>query len=212
MSQLEAQKAVGKRPGHPLILLLPGSRQGELRGVLPVMLEALPLIKKDQPDADFILQKAPNVDRRELEAALDTSKIPVRIVEGHPYDTMGACDAALATSGTVVLEAALMDLPSVICYKASPISMAIAKALVKVKYAGLPNLLAGREILPELIQEKMTPENMARHVLRFWILPKGPRSIRIFGRPFISSELRAPSSGRLPLYLKLPRRRNEPIS
>ena len=100
------------------------------------MLEALPLIKKDQPDADFILQKAPNVDRRELEAALDTSKIPVRIVEGHPYDTMGACDAALATSGTVVLEAALMDLPSVICYKASPISMAIAKALVKVKYAG----------------------------------------------------------------------------
>ena len=66
MSQLEAQKAVGKRPGHPLILLLPGSRQGELRGVLPVMLEALPLIKKDQPDADFILQKAPNVDRREI--------------------------------------------------------------------------------------------------------------------------------------------------
>ena len=167
MSQLEAQKAVGKRSGDPAILASSGSRQVELRGVLPVMLEALPLIKKDQPDADFILQKAPNVDRRELEAALDTSKIPVRIVEGHPYDTMGACDAALATSGTVVLEAALMDLPSVICYKASPISMAIAKALVKVKYAGLPNLLAGREILPELIQEKMTPENMARHVLRF---------------------------------------------
>lgn len=212
MSQLEAQKAVGKRPGHPLILLLPGSRQGELRGVLPVMLEALPLIKKDQPDADFILQKAPNVDRRELEAALDTSKIPVRIVEGHPYDTMGACDAALATSGTVVLEAALMDLPSVICYKASPISMAIAKALVKVKYAGLPNLLAGREILPELIQEKMTPENMARHVLRFLDPAEGAKVHQDLREAIYKLGAPAPSSGRLPLYLKLPRRRNEPIS
>ena len=131
-----------------------------------MMLEALPLIKKDQPDADFILQKAPNVDRRELEAALDTSKIPVRIVEGHPYDTMGACDAALATSGTVVLEAALMDLPSVICYKASPISMAIAKALVKVKYAGLPNLL-GPGNPARTHSGKDDAENMARHVLRF---------------------------------------------
>ena len=164
----EAAKAlVGKRPGHPLILLLPGSRAKELEGVLPVMLEALPLILKQQPQAEFVLQQAPSVDADQLSRILAGTTVPVRVVKGHSYDVMGACDVALATSGTVILECALCGLPSVICYKASAISMAIAKALVKVKYIGLPNLLMGREILPELIQEKMTPENMAHWVLKF---------------------------------------------
>ena len=105
-----------------------------------------------------------------------------------------------------------MDLPSVICYKASPISMAIAKALVKVKYAGLPNLLAGREILPELIQEKMTPENMARHVLRFLDPAEGAKVHQDLREAIYKLGAPGASSGRLPLYLKLPRRRNEPIS
>lgn len=101
----------------------------------------------------------------------------MRIVEGDSYDVMGTADVALATSGTVTLEAALCGLPTVICYTASPLSMAIAKRVVTVKFIGLPNILADKEILPELIQEKMTSGNMAKAVLHF-LHPEEYKKIR----------------------------------
>ncbi len=177
MSPQEAEAFLGKRPGHPVVLLLPGSRVKEITGVLPVMLQALPLIKKQQPDVDFVLQKAPSIDRDLLDSLLARSPEPVKVVEGHNYDVMTASDAALATSGTVTLEAALCGLPSVICYRASALSIFLARHLVYVKYIGLPNILAGKEILPELIQENMTPERMASAVLAF-LEPEGARSVR----------------------------------
>lgn len=177
MSPQEAEAFIGKRPGHPVVLLLPGSRVKEITGVLPVMLQALPLIKKQQPGADFILQKAPSIDRSLLDSILAQSTEPVKVVEGHNYDVMTASDVALATSGTVTLEAALCGLPSVICYCASALSIFLARHLVYVKYIGLPNILAGKEILPELIQENMTPERMASAVLAF-LEPEGARSVR----------------------------------
>lgn len=177
MSPQEAEAFLGKRPGHPVVLLLPGSRVKEITGVLPVMLQALPLIKKQQPDVDFVLQKAPSIDRDLLDSLLARSPEPVKVVEGHNYDVMTASDAALATSGTVTLEAALCGLPSVICYRASALSIFLARQLVYVKYIGLPNILAGKEILPELIQENMTPERMASAVLAF-LEPEGARSVR----------------------------------
>ena len=91
----------------------------------------------------------------------------VRIVEGDVYDVMNVADVALATSGTVTLEAALCGLPSVICYKTSAITVMLARLLVKIPYIGLPNIVAGRKIMPELIQEEMTPDNMAKEVLNF---------------------------------------------
>ena len=167
LSPQEAEALIGKRPGHPVVLLLPGSRVKEITGVLPVMLQALPKIRKQRPETEFVLQKAPSIDAGLLQSILQTSPLPVKVVEGHNYDVMGACDAALATSGTVTLEAALCGLPSVICYTASPLSMWIAKHMVYVKYIGLPNILAGKEILPELIQENMPPDHMAAAVLHF---------------------------------------------
>ena len=167
MSPQEAESFIGKRPGHPVVLLLPGSRVKEVTGVLPVMLQALPKILQLRPDVDFILQKAPSIERSLLDSILAQTNVPVRIVEGHSYDVMSVSDAALATSGTVTLEAALCGLPCVICYRASALSMAIARHMVYVKYIGLPNILSGKEILPELIQENMTPENMASGVLHF---------------------------------------------
>ena len=177
MSPQEAEVFLGKRPGHPVVLLLPGSRVKEITGVLPVMLQALPLIKKQQPDVDFVLQKAPSIDRDLLDSLLARSPEPVKVVEGHNYDVMTASDAALATSGTVTLEAALCGLPSVICYCASALSIFLARHLVYVKYIGLPNILAGKEILPELIQENMTPERMASAVLAF-LEPEGAATVR----------------------------------
>lgn len=177
LSPQEGEAFIGKRPGHPVVLLLPGSRVKEITGVLPVMLQALPMIREKRPEVDFVLQKAPSIERELLQSILATSAVPVKVVEGCNYDVMAASDAALATSGTVTLEAALCGLPSVICYTASPLSMWIAKRMVYVKYIGLPNILAGREILPELIQEKMTPDHMAASILHF-LEPEAASAVR----------------------------------
>ena len=177
LSPQEGEAFIGKRPGHPVVLLLPGSRVKEITGVLPVMLQALPKIREKRPEVDFVLQKAPSIERELLQSILASSAVPVKVVEGRGYDVMAASDAALATSGTVTLEAALCGLPSVICYAASPLSMCIAKRMVYVKYIGLPNILAGREILPELIQEKMTPDHMAASILHF-LEPEAASAVR----------------------------------
>lgn len=177
LSPQEGEAFIGKRPGHPVVLLLPGSRVKEITGVLPVMLQALPKIREKRPEVDFVLQKAPSIERELLRFILASSAVPVKVVEGRGYDVMAASDAALATSGTVTLEAALCGLPSVICYAASPLSMWIAKRMVYVKYIGLPNILAGREILPELIQEKMTPDHMAASILHF-LEPEAASAVR----------------------------------
>ena len=177
LSPQEGEAFIGKRPGHPVVLLLPGSRVKEITGVLPVMLQALPKIQEKRPEVDFVLQKAPSIERELLQSILASSAVPVKVVEGRGYDVMAASDAALATSGTVTLEAALCGLPSVICYAASPLSMWIAKRMVYVKYIGLPNILAGREILPELIQEKMTPDHMAASILHF-LEPEAASAVR----------------------------------
>lgn len=177
LSPQEGEAFIGKRPGHPVVLLLPGSRVKEITGVLPVMLQALPKIRDKRPEVDFVLQKAPSIERELLQSILASSAVPVKVVEGRGYDVMAASDVALATSGTVTLEAALCGLPSVICYAASPLSMWIAKRMVYVKYIGLPNILAGREILPELIQEKMTPDHMAASILHF-LEPEAASAVR----------------------------------
>lgn len=177
LTKEEAIAKVGKEPGIPLVLLLPGSRVKEITGVLPIMLEAVGIIREALPQADFVLQKAPTIDRELLQGIITQSGEKVRIVEGDSYDVMGTADVALATSGTVTLEAALCGLPTIICYTASPLSMAIAKRVVTVKFIGLPNILADKEILPELIQEKMTSGNMAKAVLHF-LHPEEYKKIR----------------------------------
>lgn len=177
LSRAMAEEIAGKRAAHPLILLLPGSRKKEITGVLPKMLQALPLIQKKCPEADFVLEKAASIDAELLQSILHRSMVPVKVVEGNNYDVMSVSDVALATSGTVTLEAALCGLPTVLCYHASAFSIWLARRLVYVKYAGLPNILAGKEIFPELIQEKMTPDNMAKYALRF-LEPEANRKIK----------------------------------
>ncbi len=164
---LEAKKKAGKREGHPLVLLLPGSRLKEIKNMLPPMLKALKIIKAKMPSVDFVIPKASTIPLALLKEFIVVAGVEVRIVEGNAYDVMRVADVALATSGTVTMEAALCGLPSVICYKTSAITVALARLLVKIPYIGLPNIVAGKQVLPELIQEDMTPDNMAEAVLNF---------------------------------------------
>jgi len=167
ISETAAKAKAGKRDGHPLILLLPGSRIKEIKNMLPPMLKALRIIKAKNPGVDFVVPRASTIPLGMLKELIAVAGVEVHIVEGDTYDIMSVADVALATSGTVTLEAALCGLPSVICYKTSAITVAIARCLVRIPHIGLPNIVAGRQILPELIQEEMTPDNMAKEVLNF---------------------------------------------
>ncbi len=161
----EAVAKAGKHEGRPLVLLLPGSRLQEIQRLLPSMLEAAKIMVKANPALEFVMPRAGTIPRVMLEEEINRAGIHVSITEGNNYDVMGVADVALAASGTVTLEAALCRLPSVIVYKTAPLTAFIVRRLLNIADIGLPNIVAGRHILPELLQEDATPAKMAAEVL-----------------------------------------------
>ena len=161
----EAVAKAGKHEGRPLVLLLPGSRLQEIQRLLPSMLEAAKIMVKANPALEFVMPRAGTRPRVMLEEEINRAGIHVSITEGNNYDVMGVADVALAASGTVTLEAALCRLPSVIVYKTAPLTAFIVRRLLNIADIGLPNIVAGRHILPELLQEDATPAKMAAEVL-----------------------------------------------
>ena len=144
------------------ILLLPGSRKQEIANLLEPLLQAAQLIKKERPEVKFFLPVATGIDKKYLEAKINEYGLTVKLCETKTYDLMNCCDFAIATSGTVTLEAALMGLPSIVLYKMSAITYRIAKIFVKIKYFSLPNILVDKQVLPELLQDEVNGENIAR--------------------------------------------------
>lgn len=165
MSKAEAEKLAGKRQGHPLVLLMPGSRNMEIQRLLPVMLTAAKILKRRLPEIDFAMPRAATIARDMLAGYIREAGVEVRLTEGYTYDVMSVADIAIVTSGTVTLEAALCGLGCEILYKSSPVSFWIAKQVVKIPNIGLPNIVAGRQIEPELLQDDCTPEKIAATAL-----------------------------------------------
>jgi lipid-A-disaccharide synthase len=158
----EANAFAGKKEGRKLILLMPGSRLMEIEKMLPTLLEAAKIIQKQLPEVDFVMPRAGTIPVNLLEDKIKASDLEVRITEGHNYDLFSVADLALATSGTVTLEAALCGLGSVIVYRTNPLTYMIAKMVVNIPHIGLPNIVAGRSVLPELIQNEFTPAKVAK--------------------------------------------------
>ena len=148
----------------PVLLLLPGSRKQEIVRQLEPMLEAAALLKAKRPELVVLLLQASTITTGEL-APLIRQKLPeTRLMQASGsavYDLMRAADAAIATSGTVTLEAALCGLPTVIVYRTSPLTAWIGRRVLRIAHIGLPNIVADKRIFPELLQEQVTPENMA---------------------------------------------------
>ena len=161
----EAEQLAGKRSGHPLVLLLPGSREMEIQRLLPVVLDAAKILRQKRPELDFAMPRAVTVPRERLEIPIKQAGLDIKLTEGHNYDVMSVADLAIATSGTVTLEAALCGLGCEILYKASAVSFWIAKQVVEIPCIGLPNIVAGRQIEPELLQTDCTPEAVASTAL-----------------------------------------------
>jgi lipid-A-disaccharide synthase len=173
-----AYRHFGADPARPVVLLLPGSRRLEIDRLLAPMLEAAVTISHTVPKCQFFLPVASTISREILQNILQRYPVTVQLTTGNTYDLMNIADLAIATSGTVTLEAALLNVPSVILYKTAFLTYAIGKVLVKIKDIGLPNIVAGRRILPELLQYEVNAENIARYALPLLIDPEVRQRVR----------------------------------
>lgn len=150
--------------------LLPGSRRSEITRLLPVMLAAAERLRKQQPDRKFILPRAASIDpiwfQAQLDAAQPTALLrdALTIVPGQARRVMAASDVLCIASGTATLEAALIGTPMVITYRTNPLTYWIARHLVHIERIGLPNIILGRNAVPELIQSEATPAALAAEV------------------------------------------------
>jgi lipid-A-disaccharide synthase len=150
----------------PVIGLVPGSRENEITRLLPIMLEAGDILKKRLKHVRFVISQAISVDRKLIQTIVDRHPgwEDVDVVSDGVERVFERCDGIVAASGTVTLQAAIYGTPSVIIYKVSPVSAWLARILVRVPNVGLVNLVAGRELAPELLQDDATGDNIARAI------------------------------------------------
>ncbi len=151
--------------GDPVVTLLPGSRAKEVSSLLPAMIQAAEILKEKKPQARFLLPLAPTIGREEIERLLGDFPA-LTIVEGKTYKAISAADLAIVASGTATLETALLGKPMVIVYRVSAPTYWIGRMLIRVKCIGLANIVAGRKIVPELIQKDACGEKIAAEALK----------------------------------------------
>ncbi len=167
LTKNEACRYFSIDPNKKNILLLPGSRRQEIKAIFPVMARSARLLQAEHADIEFHTVTAQGIEESGLRETARSYDVNIKYHNNKLYDLMAACDVALATSGTVVLEAALMGLPSVVLYRMSAITYYIAKLFVDVEFFSLPNILAEKQIIPELLQDKVTPQNIMQAAEEF---------------------------------------------
>ncbi|MBQ7705842.1 MAG: lipid-A-disaccharide synthase [Selenomonadaceae bacterium] len=163
----EAQNYFGVKNSEHVILLMPGSRRQEIKLILPEMLKAAKNLSVIKP-ARFFLPVADNVDETEIARQISSAGVEITLTKNYRYDLMNIADAAMATSGTVILEAALMNLPCVVLYKMARLNYFIGKMLVDIENFSLPNILVNKKIQPELLQDEVTGERIAEEILKLY--------------------------------------------
>ncbi|AEA67252.1 MULTISPECIES: lipid-A-disaccharide synthase [Pseudomonas] len=155
-----ARQALGL-PEGPLVALMPGSRGGEVSRLGGLFFDAAERLRALRPGVRFVLPCASAQRRVQLEALLVGRDLPVTLLDGRSHEALAACDAVLIASGTATLEALLYKRPMVVAYRLAPLTFWILKRMVKSPYVSLPNLLAQRLLVPELLQDDATAEALA---------------------------------------------------
>src|SRR6266403_5737189 len=151
-------------PQKPIVTILPGSRAAELRQHLPIIREAAQRIFRES-QAQFVLAAAPETNLASLRQAW-SAELPVKIIVGQTYNALASADAAIVSSGTATVEAALLDVPMVVVYRVTPLTAFLAKPLVRTPFFSMVNLIAGKRAVPELIQNDFTADRVAAELLR----------------------------------------------
>ncbi|MDO8432005.1 MAG: lipid-A-disaccharide synthase [Candidatus Binatus sp.] len=161
-NRAEVLKRHGFSPGTRILALLPGSRRAEVKYLLRPMIEAARVLARDH-GLEPVIALAPTLTPSELEEVGRTKLDGIRIVEGDTYSIVGVSEMAIVASGTATLETALLGCPEVIVYKVSALTYVLGRMLITgVDFIGMPNILAGRKIVPELIQREVTATNIVR--------------------------------------------------
>jgi len=165
IDQRVVRERLGVAPDRPVFALLPGSRQSELHFMAETFIETAKLLLVRYPSAQFLVPLASRETRLQFETALwklKADELPFTLMFGHAAEAIAASDAVLVASGTATLETALVGRPMVIAYKMSPWSWRLMRGMRYLPWVGLPNILAGRYVVPEFLQDAATPENLAQ--------------------------------------------------
>lgn len=160
-----ARAQLGLAQDAGVVALMPGSRGGEVGRLGELFLDAAQRLLNQRPDLRFVIPCASPPRRAQLEAMLQGRQLPVTLLDGQSHTALAACDAVLIASGTATLEALLYKRPMVVAYRLSSVTFWILQRMVKSPYVSLPNLLAQRLLVPELLQDAATPEALAATVL-----------------------------------------------
>ena len=166
MSRAEFAARHGLDPNRPIVTLLPGSRRSEIERHYPLIMEACERLSREVPNRgaiQFVLAAAPALGP-ELFAPYERPGVSVTRVEGATYDALGAADCAIVASGTATVEAALLGTPMVVVYRVSPTSAFVLRRMVRSPFIAMVNLIAGRRVVPELIQDQFTSSAVEQEV------------------------------------------------
>ena len=152
-------------PSNPVIALLPGSRHSEMKHILPPMVEAAKLLNRSRPHFQFILPLARTFEPNAIASQITPTGL--RLIEHDTYNAIAAADLAVVASGTATLETAVIGSPLVVVYRASLLNWLIFRPLINTPFVGMPNLIAGREIAPELLQDDLNGQRLAKLIVEF---------------------------------------------
>ena len=150
---------------YPVIGLLPGSRNEEIKNLFPDMLRSVEIMKRRYPEMHCLLPLAPTIEPEFIQSFIENPAAGIDIIRGDIQRVLSLCDVVLVASGTATLDAAIAEVPMVIVYRVSRVSYWIGKRVIKVPYIGLVNLVAGEKVVPELIQQEVTPQRIASEAL-----------------------------------------------
>jgi lipid-A-disaccharide synthase len=171
-----ARQALGLDPDARLVALMPGSRRGEMRHLLPLHLEVARALHARDPRIHFVFARSPSIDAAQVDAVVAEQNLPslmrFDVVEGRSHEVLCAADLTLAKPGTVTLESALLGTPLVVAARSSWFTAFVLRRTVQVDSLTMPNLLAGAPIVPELLQEDAQPERVADEIQK--LLKEGP--------------------------------------
>jgi len=181
-TRAEFAAAYGLDASKPIVTILPGSRAGEIAHHMPILMQACHRIERERQarqssQVQFVLALAPGMSKSQV-AGYGKTGSPMCVVEDATYDALGAADLAIVSSGTATVEAALMNAPMIVVYRLAPLTAALARWLVRTPMFAMVNLIAGKRVVPELVQKDFTPERLAREAIRLLDSPEARANIQ----------------------------------
>jgi lipid-A-disaccharide synthase len=166
LDTVRADAILNLPPGKTTFALLPGSRETEVKRVLPLMLESGEIIRRKIPNSQFIILRSSTIKRELFNQIIANYQLPIYIFDDKTYEGLNSCDFALVASGSVTLESAILEKPFVIIYKVCWLTWLCLRLIIQIPYVGLVNIVAGRRIIEEFIQWRAQPKRIADYVIK----------------------------------------------